>query len=191
MKVLILLLKGCVGIWLLATQKPINRPGWWKGSLLYFRCWQLVHGRGEGWRVGRLGEWGADICPKADTPHIIEGENFYRVSVCVVGRGLHAETAQSSLTVIFKLVLSGLTSIILVVLHVSLVTLVMSDSVTPWLVTCQAPLSMGFSRQEYWSGFPISFSRGSSQPRNWTQVSYIFCIGRQVLYHECHLGSFR
>ena len=23
---------------------------------------------------------------------------------------------------------------------------------TPWTVTCQAPLSMGFSRQEYWSG---------------------------------------
>ena len=24
--------------------------------------------------------------------------------------------------------------------------------VTPWTVTCQAPLSTGFSRQEYWSG---------------------------------------
>ena len=23
---------------------------------------------------------------------------------------------------------------------------------TPWTVVCQAPLSMGFSRQEYWSG---------------------------------------
>ena len=23
---------------------------------------------------------------------------------------------------------------------------------TPWIVACQAPLSMGFSRQEYWSG---------------------------------------
>ena len=26
--------------------------------------------------------------------------------------------------------------------------------VTPWMVTCQAPLSMGFSTQEYWSGLP-------------------------------------
>ena len=26
--------------------------------------------------------------------------------------------------------------------------------VTPWTVARQAPLSMGFSRQEYWSGFP-------------------------------------
>ena len=26
---------------------------------------------------------------------------------------------------------------------------------TPWTAACQAPLSMGFSRQEYWSGVPI------------------------------------
>ena len=25
---------------------------------------------------------------------------------------------------------------------------------TPWTVTCQAPLSMGFSRVEYWNGLP-------------------------------------
>ena len=28
--------------------------------------------------------------------------------------------------------------------------------VTPWTVACEAPLSMGFSRQEYWSGLPFS-----------------------------------
>ena len=28
--------------------------------------------------------------------------------------------------------------------------------VTPWTVACQAPLSMGFSRQEYWSELPCS-----------------------------------
>ena len=27
--------------------------------------------------------------------------------------------------------------------------------VTPWTVACQAPLSMEFSRQEYWSGVPF------------------------------------
>ena len=26
---------------------------------------------------------------------------------------------------------------------------------TPRIVACQAPLSMGFSRQEYWSGLPF------------------------------------
>ena len=28
--------------------------------------------------------------------------------------------------------------------------------VTPWTVACQAPPSMGFSRQEYWSGLPFA-----------------------------------
>ena len=28
--------------------------------------------------------------------------------------------------------------------------------VTPWTVACQVPLSMGFSREEYWSGLPFS-----------------------------------
>ena len=32
---------------------------------------------------------------------------------------------------------------------------IVSDSVIPWTVTLQAPLSMGFPRQEYWSGFPF------------------------------------
>ena len=34
----------------------------------------------------------------------------------------------------------------------SLVTQSCPTLVTPWTVACQAPLSMGFSRQEYWSG---------------------------------------
>ena len=32
---------------------------------------------------------------------------------------------------------------------------VVSDSVTPQTVTHQTPLSMEFSRQEYWSGLPF------------------------------------
>ena len=33
---------------------------------------------------------------------------------------------------------------------------VMSDSFrTIWTVSCQDPLSMGFTRQEYWSGLPF------------------------------------
>ena len=31
---------------------------------------------------------------------------------------------------------------------------VVYDSVTPWAVVHQAPLCMGLSRQEYWSGLP-------------------------------------
>ena len=32
---------------------------------------------------------------------------------------------------------------------------VMSDSAIPWTVASEAPLSMGFSRQEYWRGLPF------------------------------------
>ena len=32
---------------------------------------------------------------------------------------------------------------------------VVSDSATPWTVAHQSPLSMEFSRQEYWSGLPF------------------------------------
>ena len=31
----------------------------------------------------------------------------------------------------------------------------MSDLATPWTVAHQPPLSIGFSRQEYWSGLPF------------------------------------
>ena len=47
---------------------------------------------------------------------------------------------------------------------------VMSDSVTPWSVALHAPLSMGFSRQEYWEWVAILSSRGSSQPRDGTHI---------------------
>ena len=35
---------------------------------------------------------------------------------------------------------------------------------TPWTVACQAPLPMGFSRQEYWSGLPFPFSGDLPDP---------------------------
>ena len=55
-----------------------------------------------------------------------------------------------------------------------LVTSVMSNSLRPsWIVTHQAPLSMGFSRQEYWRGLTCPPLGESSQPRNRTHVSCI------------------
>ena len=38
-----------------------------------------------------------------------------------------------------------------------------------------------------WVAMPSS--RGSSRPRDRTHISRIVCIGRQILYHWCHLGS--
>ena len=37
-------------------------------------------------------------------------------------------------------------------------------SCTPWTVAYQAPLSMGFSGQEYWSGLPFPFSGDLPDP---------------------------
>ena len=39
---------------------------------------------------------------------------------------------------------------------VGLVTKSCPTLVTPWIITLQAPLSIGLSRQEYWSGLPFA-----------------------------------
>ena len=88
--------------------------------------------------------------------------------------------------------------------------------VTPWTIACWSPLYMEFSRQEYEVG--CHFLLQGILPRDWTQVSCIVggfftdwasgigaisssrwssrphisclsCIGRQILYHQLHLGS--
>ena len=57
-------------------------------------------------------------------------------------------------------------------------------SATPWTVARQAPLSMGFPRQEYWSGQPLHspgagvFPTQGSNPRLLHLLHY-----RQILYH--------
>ena len=47
---------------------------------------------------------------------------------------------------------------------------------TPWTVAYQAPLSMGFSQARILEWVAFYFSRRSSWPRDWTQVSRI--VGR-------------
>ena len=47
---------------------------------------------------------------------------------------------------------------------------------TPWTVTYQAPQSMGFSRQEYWSGLPFPSPGDLPDPGMKHQVSRI--VGR-------------
>ena len=44
---------------------------------------------------------------------------------------------------------------------------------TPWTVAYQAPPSMGFSRQEYWSGLPLPSPGDLPWPRDRTQVSRV------------------
>ena len=45
-----------------------------------------------------------------------------------------------------------------------LVAKLCSTLATPWAVASQSPLSMGFSRQEYWSGLPFPSPGDLSNP---------------------------
>ena len=60
---------------------------------------------------------------------------------------------------------------------------VMSNSLwPPWLVACQAPLSMGFPRQEFRSSLPFP-AWDLPDLRDRTHISCASCIGRWILYH--------
>ena len=54
---------------------------------------------------------------------------------------------------------------------------------TLWVVAHQAPLSLGFSRQAYWSGlpFPLPGDLPSSGIKPTSPLSPV--LGRQVLFH--------
>ena len=56
---------------------------------------------------------------------------------------------------------------------------------TTWTATCQAPLSMGFSKQEHWSGLPYPFQ--GIFPTQKSNPSLLHC--RQILYCLSHQGS--
>ena len=58
--------------------------------------------------------------------------------------------------------------------------------VTPWTVTCPAPLSMEFSRQKFWGGLPFSIPK-VPQTR-WLKTAQIYCItvlGAKCLELKC------
>ena len=67
---------------------------------------------------------------------------------------------------------------------------------TPWTVAYQAPPPMGFFQARVLEWVAISFSRGSSRPRDPTRVSHIvgrrfYCLSHQgshpIMYNGCHL----
>lgn len=89
-KIMILSSEGRVQ--LLAAQKPMNWPARWKGKFASFRCWQR-----RGWTDSSTHKLGREL--------LLAREGY-----------IQEETAVMTLTIIFRFVISGLTSIIFVVL---------------------------------------------------------------------------
>ena len=58
-----------------------------------------------------------------------------------------------------------------------------SDFATPRTVAHQAPLTMRFSKQEYWSGVPCPPPGVLPNPGMESASLMYSCIGRRVLYH--------
>jgi len=56
---------------------------------------------------------------------------------------------------------------------------------TPWTIACQAPLSMGFSRLEYWSGLP--FPSPEDLPDPGIKPGLLHC--KPILYQLSYEGS--
>ena len=82
-------------------------------------------------------------------------------------------------------ILSQLASLLSVVCAKSLHSCL---TVISWTVAQQAPSSMGFSKQECWSGLPCP-PPGYLPNQDQTCVSYVLCIGRWVPYHYRCLGK--
>ena len=61
--------------------------------------------------------------------------------------------------------------------------------VTRWTPAHQAPLSMGFSRQEYWTGMPFPSPGDLPDPGIKPTSLYISSTGRWVLYHHLPPGK--
>ena len=59
----------------------------------------------------------------------------------------------------------------------------------PWTVTHQAPLYVGFSKQEHWSGLPFPTPGDLPEPGIKPESLGISYIGRQILDRQRHLGS--
>ena len=59
--------------------------------------------------------------------------------------------------------------------------------VTPWTITCQAPLSTGFCRQEYWSGLDFHSLLQGIFTTQGLNLGLLYC--RQILYCLSHQGS--
>ena len=60
---------------------------------------------------------------------------------------------------------------------------------TPWTVACQVPLSMGFSKKEYWSGLPFPSYPFMTLPKLWFSHLYSLVSPGTLWLRVNHLVS--
>ena len=63
-------------------------------------------------------------------------------------------------------------------------------TVTSWILACQAPLSMGFSRHEYWSELPFPSPGDLPDPGIEPQLPGFPELAGGFFTTTCHLGRY-
>ena len=99
--------------------------------------------------------------------------------ICLANLGLH------HLVIIWMILASDVRVCVCVCVCTHMCTQLLSCVrlfVVPWTVVHQAPLSMGFSRQENWSGFPFP-AAGDLPYAGIKSSSHVSGTGRWILYH--------
>ena len=140
-----------------------SMPGWGRspggrnGNPLWYSClenlmdrraWLAVaHGvaKSQTW----LSDWGhrpwTCLVPGVETWARKLKQGFYTLGLAHGGCVIMTHSASADLTFL---------TCEMNIIHGGLVAKSCPTLATPWTGACQAPLSMGFSRQEYWSGLP-------------------------------------
>ena len=136
----------------------MGRPGFnpWVGKIPWRRKWQstpvLLPGKSHGQRslVG-YSPWGRKELDTAESLHFTSTSFSGHLS-------LHMAEVYPNCVNPSRIVSQRMLLLLLLLRRFSHVRL----CATPWTAAHQAPLSIGFSRQEYWSGVPLPSPRTGS-----------------------------
>ena len=157
------MIQRMLAIWSLVPM-PFLNPAWTSESSRFTYCWSLA------WRILRvtLLAYAAaapkllQLCPTLCDP--IDGSpQGSDVPVILQARGLEWVAISFSNAWTWKVKVKSLSRVWLFA--------------TPWTAAYQAPPSMGFSRQEYWSGLPLPSPASIWEECNCAVVWTLFGIG--------------
>ena len=134
--------------------------------------WAAVHGvaKSQTWLSDWAHRHGNCLVPGVETWARKLKQGFYILALVHGGCVIMSHSASASVDLSFLTCEMN-------IIHRGLVAKLCPTLVTPWTVACQAPLSVGFSRQEYWSGLPFPSPEYLPNPgivcrQNLYQLSY-------------------